>query len=145
MKISQSEFVQLMSEGNVTLNDFQRYDLHCKSFQCNMPLRKMVDLTKFRQHHCEILNSNKKTCNVLHLFRICRKLFAVTCHITLIFVATSYHSKSSEKIVQCNISLTKEGCRTSEYSFLLSFLVCQFFSHQLHCLNYSDSGCIHLG
>ena len=37
------------------------------------------------------------------LFRIRRKSFAVICHITL-SVATSYRGKSSEKMVQCNIS-----------------------------------------
>ena len=53
-----------------------------------------------------IFELQSKTRSVLPLFRIRRKSFAVTCYITLIFEATSYRSKSSEKIVQYNISLT---------------------------------------
>ena len=95
-------------KGNVTLNDIQRYNLqrccvenrssvtcHCEDW-----LRTTIQATSL-----QVFKLKSKTPNVLPLFRIRRKSFAVTCHITLLFVATSYHGKSSEKIVDCNISL----------------------------------------
>ena len=40
--------------------------------------------------------------------------YSVTCYITSIFVATSYRGKSSEKIVQCNISFGPTGICASK-------------------------------
>ena len=53
-----------------------------------------------------VFELKSKTFNMLHLFRICRKSFIMTCHITPIFVAAWYRGKLSEKIVQCDISLS---------------------------------------
>ena len=95
-----------------------------------MPLRRLVDLTEI-QTSLRFFELQPKTQNVLPLFSLCRKSFAVTGHITLIFVQHRivvtaeghsnesnlalknskpliqgiYCGKSSEKIVQCNISL----------------------------------------
>ena len=46
---------------------------------------------------------------MLPLFRICRKLSAVTCYITSISLAISFPGKSSEKIIQRNISFKRTG------------------------------------
>ena len=87
----------------VTLNDFQRYDLQ----RCCVENRSSVTWhcedwlrTTIRSTSLQVFELKSKTRNVLPLFRIRRKSFAVTCYITSIFVATSYRGKSSEKIVQ---------------------------------------------
>ena len=76
--------------------------LRWKSFQCNIPLRRMVDLTKFEQHRCEFLNSNQKraTCCLFSGYAENRSQWHVTLHGFL--WATSYRDKSWEKIVQCD-------------------------------------------
>ena len=95
-----------------------------------MPLRRLVDLTEIYTS-LRFFELQPKTRNVLPLLWICRKSFAVTCHITLIFVQhrivatleghsniesklalvnwkpltqSIYRGTSSEKIIQCNIS-----------------------------------------
>ena len=64
----------------------------------------LTNLTQMQATSLQVFELKSKTRNVLPLFRIRRKSFAMTCHITLLSVATSHRGKSSEKIVQCDTS-----------------------------------------
>ena len=66
---------------------------------------KLINLTQMQATSLQVFELKSKTRNVLPLFRIRRKSFAIACHVTLLSVATSYRGKSSEKIVQCDTSL----------------------------------------
>ena len=92
--------------ADVTLDDFQRYDLqrcstenrssvtsHCRDW---LTYKTLATLLRVFEH-------NSKTRNVLPLFRIRRKSFAMACYIAPIFVATP---RIVEKIIDCDISLT---------------------------------------
>ena len=71
---------------------------------CGDWLRTTIQATSL-----QVLELKSKTRNVLPVFRIRRKSFAMTCHITLLLLATSYRGKSSEKIVQCGTSFSAEA------------------------------------
>ena len=90
------DIIKLMSHSTI-------FNLRCSSVTCYCEdwLRTTIQATLL-----QVFELKSKTRNVLPLFRIRRKSFAMTCHITLLFVATSYRGKSSEKIVQCEISFT---------------------------------------
>ena len=92
--------------ADVTLDDFQRYDLQ----RCSTENRSSVTshcrdwLTyKILATLLRVFEHNSKTRNVLPLFRIRRKSFAMACYIAPIFVATP---RIVEKIIDCDISLT---------------------------------------
>ena len=107
------------------------------SFQCNVLLRRLVNLTEIQTTSLPVFELQSKTLNVLSLFRICRKSFTVTCYITLSFVATLYCGKLSETIVQCNISC---NYKTAYQIFLYKTLTnCMYV---LNSYKLSNSGSI---
>ena len=96
--------------ADVTLDDFQRYDLQ----RCSTENRSSVTshcrdwLTyKILATLLRVFEHNSKTRNVLPLFRIRRKSFAMACYIAPIFVGTP---RIVEKIIDCDISLTWGRC-----------------------------------
>ena len=69
---------------------------------------RLINLTQMHATSLPVFELKSKTRNVLPLFKIRRKSFAMTCHTTLLSVARSYRGKSSEKIVQCHTSFKQE-------------------------------------
>ena len=92
--------------------------LRWKSFQCD-PIAETGWLDKILATSLRVFELQPKTRNMLPLFRIRRKSFAMVCYIAPIFVATSYRGRSSEKIVQCDITFRSLSWHTSSRTYLL--------------------------